>query len=198
MEEQRVGARSLTRNILRGRGACWSFRMGIGRMKNINYSHEPPQNQTRSWLMHSLTTFVAKTSHGQTRIHKIHHAPDLGEATTFPLIIYFVPLHEAHIQMTFCPETLKWESQNCQSWDFCNFGAPITLRVDLRFRWGLKQSYSPHWELSNGISHATYTQGNRVYSWLLAVGSQIVNLTPDPSFGHNLCFKCSNGHASPF
>jgi len=50
-------------------------------------------------------------SHGQTRIH---HGPDLGETTTFPLIIYYVPLHEAHIQMHFVsgfqnesPEILK-------------------------------------------------------------------------------------------
>jgi hypothetical protein len=48
-------------------------------------------------------------SHEQTRIQKIHHGPDLGEATTFPLIIYYVPLHEAHIQMAFCPGIPKWE-----------------------------------------------------------------------------------------
>jgi hypothetical protein len=35
------------------------------------------------------------------------------------------------------------------------------------------------------MSHATYMQGNRVYSWLLVVGSQIANLTSGPSFGHN-------------
>jgi hypothetical protein len=53
--------------------------------------------------MHSLSTFGAKT----------HHGPDLGEATTFPLIVYYVPFHEAHIQMTFC---LNWDSRG--------FGAP--------------------------------------------------------------------------
>jgi len=41
--------------------------------------------------------------------------------------------------------------------------------------------------------HITWMQGNRVDSWLLVVGSQIVNLIPGPSFGHNLCFKCPNG-----
>jgi hypothetical protein len=46
----------------------------------------------------------------QTRIHKTHHAPDLGEATTFPLIILFASLHGSHIQMAFCPGTPKWES----------------------------------------------------------------------------------------
>jgi hypothetical protein len=41
--------------------------------------------------------------------------------------------------------------------------------------------------------HATCTQRNRGDSWLWMVGSQIANLTPDLSFGHNLCFKCPNG-----
>jgi hypothetical protein len=29
------------------------------------------------------------------------------------------------------------------------------------------------------------------------VGSQIGNLTPSPSFGHNLCFRCPNGSCEP-
>jgi hypothetical protein len=47
------------------------------------------------------------------------------------------------------------------------------------------------------MSHATYTQENWVNSRLLMVGSQIVNLIPDPSIGHNLCFKCPNGSCEP-
>jgi hypothetical protein len=43
----------------------------------------------------------------QTRTHKTHHGPDLGEATTFPLIIFFVLGHEANTQMSFCPKTPK-------------------------------------------------------------------------------------------
>jgi len=42
-------------------------------------------------------------NHKQTQIHKIHHDLDLGEATTFPLIIYYVPGHETSTQMSFCP-----------------------------------------------------------------------------------------------
>jgi len=42
-------------------------------------------------------------SHEQTWTHKIHHGPDLGEATTFPLIIFFMPSP----QMSFCPKTPK-------------------------------------------------------------------------------------------
>jgi hypothetical protein len=57
---------------------------------------------------------------------------------------------------------------------------------------GLKQSYSSHRELSNGMSHAPYSQVNRVDSRLFVVRNQIGSLTPDPSIGHNLCFRCSN------
>jgi hypothetical protein len=60
----------------------------------------------------------------QTRTHKTHHGSDLGEATTFPLIVYFVPLQGAHIQMAFCHGTPKWEFRNSQSWDSRDFGAP--------------------------------------------------------------------------
>jgi hypothetical protein len=66
-------------------------------------------NQTTSWLVHSLNTFGATMKHGQTRTHKTHHSPNLGESTTFYFIVYSVPLHEAHIQMAFCLGTPKWE-----------------------------------------------------------------------------------------
>jgi hypothetical protein len=73
----------------------------------------------------------------------------------------------------------------------------ITLRVNLQWRWGLKQSCNPHRELSNSMLQATYMQGNWVDSLLLVVESQIVNLTLDLSFGHNLCFRCPNGWCEP-
>jgi len=77
------------------------------------------------------------------------------------------------------------------------FWGPITLHADLRLRWGLKQSCRPCWELFNSMSHARCTQGNLGNSRLLVVRSQIGNLIPDPSFGHNLCLKCSNGSCEP-
>jgi len=73
----------------------------------------------------------------------------------------------------------------------------VTLRANLGLRWGLKQSYSPHRELSNGMSRIICTHENRVNSWLLMVGSQTANLTPSPSFGHNLCFRRPNGRCEP-
>jgi hypothetical protein len=74
---------------------------------------------------------------------------------------------------------------------------PITLFANLWLRWSLKQSCSSHQELSNSMWHTTYMQGNLVDFWLLVVGSQIGNLTPSLSFGHNLCFRCPNGSCEP-
>ncbi len=74
---------------------------------------------------------------------------------------------------------------------------PITLCVDLRLRWGLKQSCSLRWEFSICMWHTTCTQGGQGGSWLLVVRIQIGNLTPDPSLGHNLCFNYPNGSCKP-
>jgi len=70
---------------------------------------------------------------------------------------------------------------------------PITLCVNLRLKWGLKQSCSTCQELSNGMSHAICTQGTQVDSRFLVIRSQTAILTPDPPFGHTLCFICPNG-----
>ncbi len=45
--------------------------------------------------------------------------------------------------------------------------------------------------------HTTCTRANQGDSRLLMIGSQIGNLTPDPSFGHNLCFRYPNGLCEP-
>jgi len=81
-------------------------------------------------------------------------------------------------------------------------GTPATLRAItfcayLRLRWGLKQSCSHFWDLLNGISHATCMRENQGDSQLLMVKSQIGNLTHNPFFGHNLCFKYSNWSYEP-
>jgi hypothetical protein len=57
----------------------------------------------------------------QTRTHKTHHGPDLGEATTFPFIIYSMPFHEAHMQMAFCLGTPNG------SLEILKIGIPATL-----------------------------------------------------------------------
>jgi hypothetical protein len=39
----------------------------------------------------------------KTRTHNTHHGPDLGEATTFPLIVFFMLGHGANTKCHFVP-----------------------------------------------------------------------------------------------
>ncbi len=60
-------------------------------------------NQLTNWLMHSWNIFGAQMNHMHTQTHKIHHGLDMGEATTFPLIVFYVIRYGGYIQMSFCP-----------------------------------------------------------------------------------------------
>ncbi len=101
--------------------------------------------------------------------------------------------------MAFCPGTPKWESENCPETvlKLSRFGLSglwqlIAPCSDLWSGWGLNQTCSSPWELSNGVFHSACTHRGRVDSRLLVVGSQIASLTPDPFFDHNLCCRCPN------
>jgi hypothetical protein len=77
------------------------------------------------------------------------------------------------------------------------FGLPrlwelITPSSDLGLGWDLKQTCSSPQDISNGVLHSICTHRDWVDSWLFVVGSQTGNLTPGPSFAHNLCFRCPN------
>jgi hypothetical protein len=128
--------------------------------------------------------------------HLTHHGPDSGEATTFPLIVFFVAFRQGYIQMALFPETPKLESRNCLEivpvgvlglWEL------ITFDYRVGSQWGLNQSCNPRRDLFNDVSHSQIRCREEVDSRLLVVGSQTASLTPDPSFAHNLGCKCPNG-----
>jgi hypothetical protein len=73
----------------------------------------------------------------------------------------------------------------------------ITSCVNLQLRWGFKKSYSPRQKICKGMWHSTWKQVNQSDSQLLLVRCQIGNLTPNPYFGHNLCFKYPNAEPIP-
>jgi hypothetical protein len=67
---------------------------------------------------------VHEQATGKHELTRLTMVKDLGEATTFPLIVYSMPGHETSTQMSFCPVIPKWESWNSQNWDFHDFGGP--------------------------------------------------------------------------
>jgi hypothetical protein len=128
--------------------------------------------------------------------HKTHHGSDSGEATTFPFIVFSAPLCRGYIQMALFPETPKLESRNCPK--IVLVGVPglwklISPDFQVRLKRGLNQCCSYPREISNAMSHTVIAHREEVDSRLLVVGSQIANLTPGPSFAHNLGCRCPNG-----
>jgi len=53
----------------------------------------------------------------------------LKEATTFPLIILFVPGHEAYTQMSFFPKTPKLADSQVGGLQIVKIGIPTTLEA---------------------------------------------------------------------
>jgi hypothetical protein len=123
--------------------------------------------------------------------------PILKEVTTFLLIVLFVLVHEDYTLMSFCLRTPKLQVPKFPKLGLPWLWRPITFYANFRLRCDFKQSYSPHREIFKDMQHATFTQVNQGDLQLLVIGSQIGRLTPDPSFGHNLCFKYRNGSCEP-
>jgi hypothetical protein len=69
----------------------------------------------------------------------------------------------------------------------------ITPDCRARSQRGLNQSCSPCRDLFNAMLHTRIGCRKEVDSRLLVVGSQTANLTPGPSFAHNLGYRGPNG-----
>jgi hypothetical protein len=92
--------------------------------------------------MCSWNTFGAHTNHGQTWTHKIHHNPNLGETTIFPLIVFFMFGHEAYTQMSFCPGIFKLGVLEFPKLRLLRFWRPTNFfPQNLWLKWGLKQNF---------------------------------------------------------
>jgi hypothetical protein len=117
-------------------------------------------------------------------LRRSHHLPPYS-------ILCISPPH-LHLNGTFSQDSQSGVPK-LSRFGLSRLWALITSRPDLQLRQGLKKTCSPPEELSKGVLHSTCTHRNRVDSRLFVVGSQIGNLTPDPSFDHNLRCRCPNG-----
>jgi hypothetical protein len=127
--------------------------------------------------VHSWSTFDARTNHEHTWIHKIHHCLDLGEAITFPFIIFFVTSHGLHPNVIF-PRTPKSRVPKFSRLRLSPLWTPI-LFVNLRLRGYSSHICSLHQKLSNDMWHTLCMH--------ITCGF----------FCHNLCCKYLNGSCEP-
>jgi len=113
-----------------------------------------------------------------------HHLP--------PYSILCVTLREPHPNGTFSRDSqggvLKLSRVGLpRLWELISPGS------DLRLEWGLNQSCSSPRELFSALLHSFCRRREEVDSQILVVGSQTASLIPDPSFAHNLGYRCPNG-----
>jgi hypothetical protein len=191
-EKGGLGARSLVHNTLRGRRACWSSRMGLGRIDKL-LTHTGLHTTHTKWLVHSWSTFGARTSHEQHGHTRLTMARTWGKPPPSPLYYTLCLSTGPASKWLFFPGRVPKSRQR----GLPGLWSPITLRAGLGSKCGLKKSCSSRRELSNGMWHVVCSQVNRVDFQLLVVGSQIVNLTLGLSFAHNLCFRCPNEPCEP-
>ncbi len=118
-----------------------------------------------------------------------HHGPNLGEATTFPLMVFSVPLHMDHIQMAFCLGTPTTRT-------LATLGAhTFACRPLIAMRFEAKLYPSSRAFQRYVTRHLHVRKSGR----FLTFSGQESNcwFAPDLSFDHNLCFRCPNGSYEP-
>jgi len=149
-----------------------------------------PKTNHKRVSSHSGTPLGVGTSH--EHLNSLDSPrPGLGGSHHLPpySILYNSPPH-LHPNGFF-----SWDSQSGVP-KLSRFGLPglwtlITPHSKLGSGRGLNQSCSSCCELSNAMLHSFSKRQEKVGFWLLVVGSQTANLTPGPSFAHNL--GCPNG-----
>jgi hypothetical protein len=148
---------------------------------------------------HSGTPLGVGTSHGHFGPRDTPRPGPREYATTILPIVYSATLGGTHARVSLFPGTPRTpglESRNCPEivpgrvsglWEL------ITPDYGVRSRRGPNQTCSPRRDLFNDVSNFRFEGREEVDSRLLMVGSRTANLTPGPSFAHNLSYRCPNG-----
>jgi hypothetical protein len=123
--------------------------------------------------------------------------PRLGESHHLPTYsILCASLQGPHPNGLFVPRLPKGSPETAKV-GFLQLCGAITSWSDLRLGWGLKQSYSSHWELSNSVLHSICMHGSRVGNHTRKLGQFLtfcgreLNRQFDSRlfFCHNLCCR---------
>jgi hypothetical protein len=137
MKRQGTRVRSLVRNTLGVKGRAKVLGWGLGWVTSMSIIHtdlhKPNNKLISAYLEHFWCTKMATIDSQNSPW------PGLGEATTFPLTLFYVSGHGANTQMSFCPRTPKLGIPKFPKLGLSWLWRPIPLCVNLRLRWSLKQ-----------------------------------------------------------
>jgi hypothetical protein len=135
-KEKGVEVRYLIRSTSRVEGRAKAPKWGLGWMLSGSIIHtnlhNPNNKLFNAWLKHFWCTDEPQVCVDSQDSPWL----DLGEATTFPLVIFFVINHTGYIQMSFCLGTSKL-SRYSQNWDSWHFGRPqllVKALIEVRFK----------------------------------------------------------------
>ncbi len=104
----------------------------------------------------------------------------MGLASKWHFVLRF-PSGNLKIPTTRTPTTLGTHNFECRP--------PIEMKYKKKL-WSLSRAFQQY-----VACHLSMSKSGD--SWLLVIGSQIGDLIPNPSLGHNLCFRCLNGPWKP-
>jgi hypothetical protein len=136
-------------------GRARSLGIRLGRRTTRSSLNLHPK-QTTKWLVHIPGHPWVWGQATGTLDHKTHHGPDLGEATTFPHIVFSAAHSGGYIQMALFPGTPKLKSRNCPetvSVGVSGLWELITPDCQVSWQRGLNQTCSPRRDLFNDVSH---------------------------------------------
>jgi hypothetical protein len=133
-----------------GRGACCSFGMGLGWATSGSIIHMD-LHKPNKLISAKLEVFWCTDEPWANMDSQDSPQPELGEATNFPLIVYYVHGHRTSTQISFC----HLEVPKFPKLGLLPLWRLITLCVDLRLKQGLKQSCNPCRELFNSMWQVT-------------------------------------------
>jgi len=135
--------------------------MGLGRRTNFSYLFEPASNQLTSWLVHILkhlwcsdkprATLDSQDS-PRSGFGGSHHLPPYSILCVSPRHLHSNGFLSQDSQGGV-PKLSRFRLTK-----LCEF---ITVCSDLWLRWGLEQTCSSLWELSNDVLHSTCTFGEK-------------------------------------
>ncbi len=142
-EEGGVGARSLAHNTLRGRGACWSSGMGLGRIDKLHSLTWACTQPTQSGQCIIGVPLVLRRATGNTDTQDSPR-PGLGGSHHLPpySILCSSP-RRLHPNGYFSQDSRVGIPKSRQM-GLPRLWSPITLRANLGSRCSLKQSCSSH------------------------------------------------------